>query len=1089
MNGPGSRPHPRNEAMAALAVANGVPREAVAACLEEATRRGLSFADIAVQMGVLTAEQGRYLFSQTAQGLPVQGQPIAPAQPASPHLSAASGHYDSIGADAATFRSHSSWVPPQGPSNNNLAASGIQPVPTGFAPAPYAQASVAHSGVYSSSSLGSHDPSSGPDAATFRSGVLPARPYSPPTGQIGLGQSSGAMPIPMPNPARSGSYAAAPGVPQSFADATLRPGAPAFLSPTPGPGQSCDSDSFDGRTIRTNTGSFLRPTNLSAPAPALIAPPVQGFSNDAETYEMAVRRDASGGFLPAQLGQAPAMPYGQAPSTSHGGSSGAASSLSYVDLVSANVGDLFAGDHYEVVKELGQNRQIVKDRRINRELIRSIGEASMPPQLRASFLRLPRILAQLDHPAIPPVHDLVWEPRPYYTLDRSKAHSLDKRSGPAEKILSSIPSILRLFLTVAAAIRHAHERGVLHTGLEARVVQVGEQGQVLVTGWQRAVALPGSSDSVLEAASAAPPTGEADPEAVAPELRLGEELDERCDVWGLGALLYELLCGRSIAQGDIEKSLEEARFQSRTLPRELTAILRKALNFRVGERYQTAAALELDVRRYVDGERVEAAKENPLQTLIRLSRKDKAQASVLIGAFLLLVGGVGTAILRIRGTRGEALQARQLAADFEVESKAQLQKAAKISQSARAPRHIAIGRLNMERLLLAASRLGSHLEKGDEELSSIEQSFHSATELAKQLDRASVGREGFAVDAKRRVRMLQADWLLRRSPAPDPKAAIEQYISIREDDPQDLDATIGQIRAMRRLQRYDREVDELILRTTRSNTSDPRVELIELLKIVNEGEALLGEMRRELDTEKAKKIYEKARTRIDQNVLDRFAALKVKLPSNALLRELYGRAFAVRAGIGHPSSPRKLASYGDFAASFSTYYQAYFLDPTVPDTVLLLAEQYNEKYGHHQSWRWVNAWIFTRLFNSERYLTRPEPLKRTIELLLKLGHETGAHHLAELMFKKAIKVATKFKTGTSNSKRRSSSEPKPRSPSARRYRIGLLTSPSIEIFRVRKPSSSATKCSSMAKNLKPTQAWIRASHFSRSPPQNRNCAA
>lgn len=210
------------------------------------------------------------------------------------------------------------------------------------------------------------------------------------------------------------------------------------------------------------------------------------------------------------------------------------------------------------------------------------------PGLVQRFVEEARIAGQLQHPGIVPVYELGQFPdqRLYFTMKlvegQTLADLLAKRMTPSE----DRPRFLKIFEQVCQALSYAHARGVIHRDLKPANVMVGAFGEVQVMDWGLAkVLLPQGPREDTEAdQDGKPPDGSADvdwmkpsrrqgdsgatdshteagcvlgtPSYMAPEQARGEVdcLDERSDVFGLGAILCEILTGQPPYVGDNEAS-------------------------------------------------------------------------------------------------------------------------------------------------------------------------------------------------------------------------------------------------------------------------------------------------------------------------------------------------------------------------------------------------------------------------------------------------------------------------------------------------------------------------------------------------------
>jgi serine/threonine-protein kinase len=194
-------------------------------------------------------------------------------------------------------------------------------------------------------------------------------------------------------------------------------------------------------------------------------------------------------------------------------------------------------------------------------------ELAKEPFYRDGFVAEAQITGQLEHPNIVPVHELAIDERgvPYFTMKLVQGVSLLRwLRDPGRPVGSSerLEQGLEIFVKVCDAVAYAHHRGVIHRDLKPENVMVAAFGQVYVMDWGLArlsKTRPASGHtSQMEA-----PGAVGTPGYMAPEQARGNpsEMDERSDVFGLGAVLYEIVSGKTPYSDheDPESILRKAR--------------------------------------------------------------------------------------------------------------------------------------------------------------------------------------------------------------------------------------------------------------------------------------------------------------------------------------------------------------------------------------------------------------------------------------------------------------------------------------------------------------------------------------------------
>jgi WD40 repeat protein len=299
------------------------------------------------------------------------------------------------------------------------------------------------------------------------------------------------------------------------------------------------------------------------------------------------------------------------------------------------------------------------------------------------FLREARVTGQLEHPNIVPVYELGKraDGTLYYTMKMVRGRTLGAAFGAAPELAGRL-ALLKHFVDLCQAIGYAHSRGVVHRDIKPENVMLGEFGETVVLDWglakvrgqrdlrarelEREVRLLQDAEQGQTLAGTAVGT----PAYMSPEQAEGDldRVDERSDVWSLGAVLYQLLAGRPPFSGRtaFEVIGQVLRGQVRPVgevqpdaPPELAAVCMKALARRPEARYGGAAELAREVEAFLTGGRV-AAHEYRLGELVRrFARRHRGPLAVALAAALALAGLGVANHLRVLAERNRAVRAEE----------------------------------------------------------------------------------------------------------------------------------------------------------------------------------------------------------------------------------------------------------------------------------------------------------------------------------------------------------------------------------------------------------------------------------------------
>lgn len=291
------------------------------------------------------------------------------------------------------------------------------------------------------------------------------------------------------------------------------------------------------------------------------------------------------------------------------------------------------GTRYQVIERIGRGGMgsvyLANDLELQRKVALKVVNLTDPSgDIAKRMWREARIVAQLEHPGIVPIHDVGILPdgRVFYAMKYVQGSSLEQYRS---KGLSQA-EMLRLFQKICEAVAFANAHGVIHRDLKPENIMVGPFGEVLVMDWGVAKVLR-NSDPDTSAISESSQNLETDTQQgtvigtkgyMSPEQARGETdtLDQRTDVYSLGAILSLLL-----PQTD----------------KRLAAICKKAMAESPSDRYSGAEQLTSDIAHFSDHQPVSAYRENVLERALRWLDRNRfvvyLVVTYLILRFLVLI--------------------------------------------------------------------------------------------------------------------------------------------------------------------------------------------------------------------------------------------------------------------------------------------------------------------------------------------------------------------------------------------------------------------------------------------------------------------
>jgi serine/threonine protein kinase len=290
------------------------------------------------------------------------------------------------------------------------------------------------------------------------------------------------------------------------------------------------------------------------------------------------------------------------------------------------------------------------------------------------FLREARITGSLQHPGIVPIHNLgrLADGRLHYTMRLVRGQTFsdilkDERGKPER-----LPYLLSIFEKICQAVAYAHSKHVIHRDLKPHNIMVGRFGEVQVMDWGLAKLLtldeatvspqksPEYGDTMIHTEAADTPvdlsrmgSGMGTPSYMPPEQARGEwdSVDERADVFAVGAMLCEMLTGKPAysgtdghevflraKRGDVSEALE--RLEECGADTTLTTLGRECLSPQREDRPRDAAVVAKRVAAYQAEvqERLKRAEVERAESQLK-AREDRKQRRLLIVLLLVLLGG------------------------------------------------------------------------------------------------------------------------------------------------------------------------------------------------------------------------------------------------------------------------------------------------------------------------------------------------------------------------------------------------------------------------------------------------------------------
>lgn len=284
-----------------------------------------------------------------------------------------------------------------------------------------------------------------------------------------------------------------------------------------------------------------------------------------------------------------------------------------------------------------------------------------PSAAEIRFIREAKVTGQLEHPSIIPVYEIGKKQNntPFYTMRLVQGETLSKailHADTAEKRLRLLPH----FRDICNAVAYAHSRGVVHRDIKPENIMIGKFGETVVLDWGLAK-VPGEEDDqavvmnqqlsmIKEASPLKTLSGKAmgTPAYMSPEQAKGniDEIDEKSDIYALGAVLYEILTGSPPFEGGdaqkiIERVITEIPISVEDLepqtPPELCAIVAHTLAKKKSDRYASSQEVAEEIESYMSGGKVAIYNYSSRELLSRFFQQNTYLFGAIVAIILILV--------------------------------------------------------------------------------------------------------------------------------------------------------------------------------------------------------------------------------------------------------------------------------------------------------------------------------------------------------------------------------------------------------------------------------------------------------------------
>lgn len=305
-----------------------------------------------------------------------------------------------------------------------------------------------------------------------------------------------------------------------------------------------------------------------------------------------------------------------------------------VEAPAAAPAQLSAPDGYEARGQLGQGSVgtvlLAKEHALGRDVAVKMLRPGSSQAAHASLLAEAKVLAALEHPAIPPVYSLgKQDGEPFVAMRRIEGKTLKELLVEPDHPLwaewsmatgDRFVAVVEILTRVAEALAHAHERGFVHRDVKPANILVGSLGQAFLVDWGLAIQSGAPASKTLAGT----------PAFIAPEMLTGGILDARTDVYLLGATLHSVLSGgaskhlgRTIEQVLAAALVSDPVDYGPSVPEQLAWLANRSTSRDPAARPQSALEVRDELRAY--------RRNRTAESFLRSGEKPLVELEALVG--------------------------------------------------------------------------------------------------------------------------------------------------------------------------------------------------------------------------------------------------------------------------------------------------------------------------------------------------------------------------------------------------------------------------------------------------------------------------